>query len=45
MEVSMNKKNLVLYFSAYGTSKKTAAEIAKQTGADLVEIERDYRWK
>jgi flavodoxin len=35
----MNKKNLVLYFSAYGTAKKTAEEIAKQTGADLVEIE------
>lgn len=32
-------KNLVLYFSVYGTAKKTAEEIAKQTGADLVEIE------
>ena len=32
-------KNLVLYFSVYGTARKTAEEIAKQTGADLVEIE------
>ncbi len=32
-------KNLVLYFSVYGTAKKTAEEIARQTGADLVEIE------
>ena len=32
-------KNLVLYFSVYGTAKNMAAEIAKQTGADLVEIE------
>lgn len=32
-------KNLVLYFSVYGTAKKTAEEIAKQTEADLVEIE------
>lgn len=32
-------KNLVLYFSVYGTAKLTAEEIAKQTGADLVEIE------
>jgi flavodoxin len=35
----MKKKNLVLYFSTYGTAKKTAEEIAKQTDADLVEIE------
>jgi flavodoxin len=34
----MSKKNLVLYFSVYGTAKKTAAEIAKQADADLVEI-------
>ena len=32
-------KKLVLYFSVYGTAKKTAEEIAKQTGADLCEIE------
>lgn len=32
-------KNLVLYFSVYGTAKKAAEEIASQTGADLVEIE------
>ena len=32
-------KNLVLYFSVYGTAKKTAEEIARQTGADLAEIE------
>ena len=32
-------KALVLYFSVYGTAKKTAEEIAKQTGADLMEIE------
>ena len=33
------KKNLVLYFSLYGTVRKTAEEIARQTDADLVEIE------
>ena len=32
-------KELVLYFSVYGTSKIVAQEIAKQTGADIVEIE------
>ena len=32
-------KNLVLYFSVYGTAKIVAEEIAKQTGAELVEIE------
>ena len=32
-------KNLVLYFSVYGTAKAVAEEIAKQTDADLVEIE------
>ena len=32
-------KKLVLYFSVYGTAKKVAEEIAKQTGADLVEIQ------
>ena len=32
-------KNLVLYFSVYGTAKAVAEEIAKQTGADLVSIE------
>lgn len=31
-------KTLVLYFSVYGTAKKTAEEIAGQTGADLQEI-------
>ena len=33
------KKPLVLYFSVYGTAKKTAEEIAKQVDADIVEIE------
>lgn len=33
------KKPLVLYFSVYGTAKSTAEEIARQTGADLAEIE------
>lgn len=32
-------KNLVLYFSVYGTSKIVAEEIGRQTGADVVEIE------
>lgn len=32
-------KNLVLYFSVYGSAKKTAEEIARQANADLVEIE------
>ena len=32
-------KNLVLYFSVYGSTKAVAEEIAQQTGADLVEIE------
>ena len=31
-------KNLVLYFSVYGTAKKTAEEITRQLGADLQEI-------
>ena len=31
-------KELVLYFSVYGTAKLVAEEIAKQTGADLREI-------
>ena len=35
----MMSKKLVLYFSVYDTAKKTAEEIAKQTGADLLEIE------
>ena len=32
-------KELVVYFSVYGTAKIVAEEIAKQTGADIVEIE------
>ena len=32
------EKELVLYFSVYGTAKIVAEEIAKQTGADLREI-------
>ena len=32
-------KNLVLFFSVYGSTKAVAEEIARQTGADLVEIE------
>ena len=32
-------KNLVLYFSVYGTAKKVAEEIAKQVHGDLLEIE------
>ena len=31
-------KKLVLFFSVYGTAKKVAEEIARQTGADLTEI-------
>lgn len=31
-------KDLVLYFSVYGTAKKTAEEIARQLGADIQEI-------
>ena len=31
-------KKLVLYFSVYGTARKVAEEIARQTGADLTEI-------
>ena len=31
-------KELVLYFSVYGTSKLVAEEIEKQTGAELREI-------
>ena len=32
-------KELVIYFSVYGTAKIVAEEIAKQTGADIFEIE------
>lgn len=32
-------KSLVLYFSVYGTAKSVAEEIARQTGADVLEIE------
>ena len=32
-------KALVVFFSVYGTAKKTAEEIARQTDADLMEIE------
>lgn len=32
-------KNLVLYFSVYGTAKKVAVNIAGQVGGDLAEIE------
>ena len=32
-------KELVVYFSVYGTAKIVAEEIAKQTGADIIEIE------
>ena len=31
-------KELVIYFSVYGTAKNVAEEIAKQTGADIREI-------
>ena len=31
-------KSLVVYFSAYGTTKAFAEEIAKQTGSDIAEI-------
>lgn len=31
-------KRLVLYFSVYGTAKRVAEEIARETGADLEEI-------
>lgn len=32
-------KNLVLYFSVYASTRCVAEEIAKQTGADIMEIE------
>ncbi|MBQ9195618.1 MAG: hypothetical protein IJ157_00130 [Clostridia bacterium] len=32
-------RKLVLFFSVYGTTKRIAEEIARQTGADLMEIE------
>ena len=32
-------KELVVYFSVYGTAKLVAEEIAKQTGADIAKIE------
>lgn len=32
------KKNLVVYFSVYGSAKKTAEEIARQVNGDLIEI-------
>lgn len=35
------KKNLVLYFSVYGTAKNVAEEIARQADADIVEIESE----
>ena len=31
-------KELIVYFSVYGTAKAVAEEIAKQTGADIAEI-------
>ena len=34
----MNKKTLVAYFSATGTTKRVAENLAKATGADLYEI-------
>ena len=33
------KKGLILYFSVYGTAKLVAEEIARQTNAELMEIE------
>lgn len=32
-------KALVIYFSVYGTAKRTAEEIARQANADIMEIE------
>ena len=32
-------KSLVLYFSVYGTAKKVAEEIARQTGAEALAVE------
>ena len=32
-------KELVVYFSVYGTAKNVAEEIARQTGADITQIE------
>ena len=39
-------KELVVYFSVYGTAKAVAEEIARQTGADIEEIEPavPYDW-
>ena len=33
------KKNLVLYFSVYGTARAVAEEIGRQADADVIEIE------
>ena len=38
-EVRIMSRKLVLYFSVYGTAKAVAEEIARQTGADVMEIE------
>ena len=36
--LNMNKKILIVYFSATGTTKKVAENLAKATGGDLYEI-------
>ena len=36
--LNMNKKVLIAYFSATGTTKKVAENLAKVTGGDLYEI-------
>lgn len=38
-EVYVMKKNLILYFSVYGTAKNLAEEIGRQVDADIIEIE------
>lgn len=50
--VAANKKILVAYFSATGTTKKVAQNLAKATGGDLYEIKpqkpytnADFNWR
>ena len=38
----MDKKVLVAYFSATGTTKRVAENLAKATGGDLYEIKPQY---
>ena len=42
---SMDKKILVAYFSATGTTAEVAKTLAEMTGADLKTAYPDVRWK